>query len=308
MIFRLVWKRSIFQLNQCILLEKFCRMEFPRWYNSSLFSIFLQIYQIGLLLFLYNNYSIKHYINSHPYMHILFCFVLFCFVFLIRFVILICYFISLVRHGDQRVIIFLSPLHIRRANWYNSILSRVVWQTFQIWYYQQHHNLFYHKNLFPDSFDHRIIVNVFCFKERIEYWSYTTEEKTFESWNGISFKYSHAFLFGNNLFWQEFLFVFCLNFQIPHIYINDNWPIKVRIYHMLSSIFTIIIETPFLIHILIVVMIKYVSMSYDGTNIAVSGKRGFTIYNSTTKRWQLCGDVKEVQSTHFFHLSCFECR
>jgi hypothetical protein len=197
------------------------------------------MYRIELLFFIIN-YSLSQTYDAHTFLvAFLFSSLFFDAYFL--------FFFPLVRHGDQRVIIFLFLPHNRRVNWYNSILSRVVWQTFQIWYHQQCHTLSYSQTTVSLTFfDHRITVNVFCFKERIEYWSYTTEEKTFESWNGISFKYVNVFLFSNHLFfWQEFPSAFCLNFQIPHIYINDNWPIKVRTQHTLSSIQVIVADSLF---------------------------------------------------------------
>eukprot|EP01103_Thecamoeba_quadrilineata_P010172 TRINITY_DN2119_c0_g1_i1.p1 TRINITY_DN2119_c0_g1~~TRINITY_DN2119_c0_g1_i1.p1 ORF type:complete len:690 (+),score=78.40 TRINITY_DN2119_c0_g1_i1:37-2106(+) len=54
--------------------------------------------------------------------------------------------------------------------------------------------------------------------------------------------------------------------QIPQTYLADNWPMKL------------------------------VSPSKDGTHWAVSGRRGFTIYNSISNRWKLFGDRYQEQA------------
>ncbi len=48
------------------------------------------------------------------------------------------------------------------------------------------------------------------------------------------------------------------------------------------------------------------AISYDGNNIAVSGRRGFAIYNTITKRWKLFGDVKEEQEIECCGLCWFK--
>lgn len=49
------------------------------------------------------------------------------------------------------------------------------------------------------------------------------------------------------------------------IYLVDNWPIK------------------------------FAAMSRDGNHIAVTGRRGFILYNNVTGRWKMFGDRNQEQ-------------
>jgi hypothetical protein len=40
---------------------------------------------------------------------------------------------------------------------------------------------------------------------------------------------------------------------------------------------------------------KFAAMSRDGTQIAVTGRRGLILYNNTTGRWKMFGDRNQEQ-------------
>eukprot|EP00026_Physarum_polycephalum_P000645 Phypoly_transcript_00646.p1 GENE.Phypoly_transcript_00646~~Phypoly_transcript_00646.p1 ORF type:complete len:1381 (+),score=130.82 Phypoly_transcript_00646:71-4213(+) len=64
--------------------------------------------------------------------------------------------------------------------------------------------------------------------------------------------------------------------HIPHTYLLDNWPMK------------------------------FAAMSRDGTQIAVTGRRGFILYNNTTGRWKMFGDRNQEQEIICYALCWFK--